>query len=455
MTDQEIFECHSTDSGNAKALSLMFGDKLRYVHNIGWHTWVGQYWRPDEDNQVTEYAKELAKKRQMLVVQLAKSDVKRDEMMSEAFRLENKGKVANCLKMAESAPPFSCLPDKLDQNPMLLACPNGTVDLETGKLKSANPDDLITHCTNVNYAPNTQATRWEQFLEEIFIHKPGIPDYELIDWVQKLLGYTLTGHVKERCLPVGYGEGANGKTTLINIISHVMGTYASAASFSNFLEKKFDTSTNDIAGLRGRRFVSAIETGPGKYLDEIKIKQLTGGDPISCRFLYQEYFQYYPEFKIFLACNDKPKVRGTDNAIWDRIKVIPFNARFEGDTCDKDLLSKLIAEAEGILAWMVEGCLLWQEYGLGDCDTVKLTTSTYRVEEDAFTRFFNEKVSTSANPDAFVTVQDLFIEYNNWATANGDKVIANTTRLGMEMGRKGYKSEHKSNERGYYRIILG
>jgi len=457
MIDSEIFNCHYTDSGNAEALALLFGDKLRYVHNIGWHVWNGQYWRPDEDHKVTEFVKELAKERQMLVVELSARD-KDDSAgiiknkMAKAFQLENKGKIANCLKMAESAPPFSTLSNELDSHPMLLSCPNGTVDLETGKLRSASPDDLITNCTSVNYVPGATAPRWEKFLDEIFILTPGMPDYELIDWVQRLLGYVLTGRVNERCLPVGYGEGANGKSTLIDTISHILGSYSGTASFTNFLERQLDGSTNDVAAMRGKRFVSAIETGPGKYLDEVKVKQLTGGDPISCRFLYHEYFQYYPTFKIFLACNDKPKIRGTDNAIWDRLKVVPFNARFVGKTQDKYLLSKLISEAEGILAWMVKGCLMWQEHGLGECDAVRLTSKSYRTDEDAFARFLQERVEHKAG--AFTAVQKVFLEYGQWARANGEKELTTANRVGMEMSRRGYQSVHKNNVRGYHDIAI-
>ena len=452
MIDSQVFKCHFTDSGNAEALALMFGDKLRYVHNIGWHTWNGQYWRPDEDHSVTEFVKKLARKRQVLVLQQSARDEddsfgKIKDDMAKAFGLENKGKIANCLKMAESAPPFSTLSDKLDTHPMLLACPNGTVELEMGKLRSASPDDLITNCTNVNYVPGATAPRWEKFLDEIFILTPGMPDYELIEWVQRLLGYVLTGYVNERCLPVGYGEGANGKSTFIDAISYILGSYSSTASFSNFLERQLDGSTNDVAAMRGKRFVSAIETGPGKYLDEVKVKQLTGGDPISCRFLYHEYFQYYPTFKIFLACNDKPKIRGTDNAIWDRLKVVPFNARFVGKNQDKYLLSKLKAEAEGILAWMVKGCLMWQQQGLSDCDAVKLTSSSYRTDEDAFARFLQERVKDKTG--AFTTAQKVFLEYGQWARANGEKELTTTNRVGMEMARRGYRSVHKNNVRGY------
>jgi len=451
MLQKDIFYCHFTDASNAQALSLLFGNKLRYVHGVGWHVWNGNFWQPDIDHQATEYVKRLALQRQQLAVRFGDPANKKD-FLEAARRLENTGKALNCLTMAESAAPFSTLTEHVDRNPMLLTCRNGTIDLKTGKLKAADPKDLITHCTSVSYAPTAKAPRWEKFLKEVFVTKSGLGDWELIAWIQKVLGYTLTGHIKERSLYVNYGEGANGKTTVFNVIEGVMGGYAGVAAFSSFLEKPWDSAANDIAALRGRRLVGAAETGPGKYLDEVKIKQLTGGDPVTCRFLYHEPFTYVPTFKIFLACNDKPRIRGTDAAIWDRIKVIPFNARFEGKGIDKELTNKLLAEGEGILSWLVEGCLRWQKEGLDDCNTVKDTTALYRTEEDAFSRFLKEKVKSQAG--AFTSVANLWVAHTFWTRTNGEKEIASSISLGKQMERKGYHSVNPNNVRGYNDIVL-
>jgi putative DNA primase/helicase len=448
--DQDIYGCAYTDAGSADALALLYGDQLKYVHNVGWHVWTGSYWKPDAENEAIEYVKKLARKRQALVSAYAKPDEKKDRFRL-ATRLEYTNAANACLKMAESLIDFSCLPDALDSNPMLLCCPNGTIDLSNGNLYPARPSDLITHITNAPYDPKAKAPLWEQFLDQIFITKTNTiihPDYDLIDWIQKLLGYVITGYIKERCVALLWGVGGNGKTTFLNTVSDVLNTYAKTTSFNNFLMKRGDNATNDIAALRGTRLVTAVEGGQLRYLDEEKIKQLSGGDPVSCRFLYQESFSYFPTYKIFLACNDKPRIHGTAEAIWDRLKIIPFNARFEkGVNMDLSLPDRLKSERPGILAWIVQGCLKWQKEGLLDCDTVKKATKEYRSQEDAFSKYLVEAIQEK--PGAFLTTQEVFNNYNLWARVNGEKEFANTTRMGMEMSNRGFKPGMKNNKRGF------
>lgn len=453
LLDKQIYECHYTDAGNAEALALLYGDQLLYVHGLGWHVWTGQYWKPDAEDEAMQFVRKLAKKRQLLVIANQQDRGERKKEMVQAFGLENTRSINSCLRMAQSTKPFSCLPSYLDTNPYLLACSNGTVQLDIFELREADARDLITHFTAVPYNREAKCPRWEKFLEEVLILPDGTPDYDLIEWLKKALGICMTGEVNERCCFVCHGTGANGKTTLMNVLNHVLGSYAGTTPFTHLTQNRDDTTTNDIAAMCGKRVVSAAETDQLRYLDEIKIKQLTGGDLVTCRFLYHEFFTYRPTYKIWMLCNHKPRIRGTDQAIWDRIKMIPFNARFEdGRNMDKDLLPKLLEEAEGILAWMIEGCIDWRINGFEDCQTVKNATKSYRTEEDAFMHFLYER--TVPMPGFFVTAQAIWNAYNTWAVANGEKEIASTIRLGMEMSKRGYATVRKQAQRGFEGIGL-
>jgi putative DNA primase/helicase len=238
-----------------------------------------------------------------------------------------------------------------------------------------------------------------------------------------------------------------------------MGSYSATIPFANLTDKGGERTGHDLAGLRGVRFLTAIETNQQAYLDEAKIKTLTGGEePIAVRFLYGKYFRYVPTYKIWLACNHKPRIRGTDEAIWDRIKLIPFNSRFPKATVntDKGLLKKLKAEAEGILLWMVNGCNEWAIEGLSDCDIVRDATHSYRIGEDYFLEFLNENIRQRLG--AFTTSEDIWRRHNVWASLNGYREIQNTNRLGMEISSKGHKSVQQSVggrlKRGYRNIEL-
>ncbi|MBA7472092.1 hypothetical protein ES707_07412 [subsurface metagenome] len=447
--DRQIHDCHFTHAGNAEALALLHGHIMRYVHGVGWHIWGVSHWKPDIDEQAKQLAKELARHRQKLIAGYEQDMKQKMAKMGMAVKMENTASILGCLNLAQSTPPFSCLPDDMDKELMVLACPNGTLYTEYGFLTHPDPTMMITRCADVPYDEKANAPRWKQFLREVFVHPDGSPDEELIKYIKKALGYSLTGDTRERCLFICIGEGANGKTTLFNIIKYILGSYAASIPFASLLERKGDAQSNDLAGLRGARFVTAVEAGQMKYLEEERVKELTGRDKIKCRFLYHEFFEYYPEFKLWMACNRKPRIRGTESAIWDRIKVIPFNNRFppNGQDTDPEIDIKLQAEAPGILAWLVEGCKEWAEDGLTDCHTVKEASRQYRHEEDCFMLFLDENIE--ARPGSFVTVQEVWQRHNRWASMNGFEEIKNTVRMGREMAGKGYKAVRQHGQRGF------
>jgi len=456
---KEIYQLNQTDAGNAEAFASIFGNKLRYVHGIGWHIWKDQYWQPDDSKETMMLVKELSKHRQMAITRFESDQKRKLDMLKSALMLEQTRGAKSCLEFAQSLKPFSCSPTELDTDYKSLACQNGTLYPEHGFLSKSDPSDLITKCLTVSYSEKAEAPRWQQFLSEVFIDQYGKPDFELIDYIQGALGYCLTGYTNERSMFVCYGEGANGKSTFINTVDYVMGSYAATIAFANLTAKGGENTGHDLAGLRGVRFLTAIENNEQSYLDEAKIKRLTGGaEPISVRFLYGKYFRYIPTYKIWLACNHKPKIRGTDDAIWSRMKLIPFNAKFKATSTktDKGLIDKLKSEAEGILAWMVEGCKKWANEGLQDCNTISNATSAYRRTEDYFMEFLTQNVV--ATPGAFTPSEDIWRRHNVWASMNGYPSISNTGSLGIAMSNKGYKGvQQRVNgkpRRGYRDITL-
>lgn len=456
---EEIYRLHLTDAGNAEAFAKIYDDRLRYIHGIGWHIWHENYWQPDETKETMRLVEELSNHRQMAITRFETDPQDKIDKLRTALRLEQTFGAKSCLEFAQSLTPFSCSADELDRHPLALACRNGTLYPEFGFLGDSDQNDLITKCVTVAYQETARAPRWLKFLDEVFTDQNGRPDPGLIAYIQKALGYCLTGYTNERCLFVCHGEGANGKSTFINTIDYIMGSYAATIAFGNLTDNSGERTGHDLAGLRGVRFLTAIETNQQAHLDEAKIKRLTGGEePISVRFLYGKYFRYVPTYKIWLACNHKPRIRGTDQAIWDRIKLIPFNSRFDkaSPNTDKELFQKLKAEVEGILAWMVQGCMKWSTEGLQDCQTVKDSTHSYRIGEDYFQEFLDQNIEPS--PGAFTPSEDIWSRHNQWAPRNGYLKIANTNRLGIAMANKGYKSAQRSVQgkpkRGYPNIKL-
>jgi len=243
----------------------------------------------------------------------------------------------------------------------------------------------MTKVSPVIYDPEAQCPVWKKFLKEIFGK-----NRDLINFVQRALGWALTGDTSSQAMFILYGNGANGKSTFINTVMKLMGNYATSTPTETFMQKKGDQASNDIARLNGRRFVSAMEAEYGGKLAEAVIKRLTGDDVISARFLYGEFFDFIPTFKIFMATNHKPKIGGMDNAIWRRIRMIPLEVSFSEDKQDRMLSRKLGNELPGILTWIVEGTLKWRKEGLGNTPAVLEATPAYRHEMSAIETFLGE-----------------------------------------------------------------
>ena len=377
-----VTDINLTDVGNGTRIAARHGDDLHYCYSWArWLTWDDRRWNNDDPGEPVRRAKESARWLAASALDLRDSD-RRRLTLRWALESEKDARVRAALWMAQSVPGISITPTELDTDPWLFNVENGTIDLRTGQLCDHDRADLITKLAPVAYDPGAKAPRWEQFLEEILV------DDRVISFMQKLCGYMLTGLTREQILAIFWGSGENGKSTLINMLMKVLGDdYAQQAPSSTFLERRGDGVPNDIARLRGQRLVVATETAETRHLNEALIKQMTGGDRMSARYMRSEWFDFTPEFKPVLVTNHKPEIRGTDHAIWRRIRLIPFTVRISDEQRDRDLDKKLQQELPGILTWAVAGCQAWLAEGLEPPEAIIAAGTEYREEQDAIGRF--------------------------------------------------------------------
>jgi putative DNA primase/helicase len=334
------------------------------------------------------------------------------------------------ISLAESEPGVSVAPDQLDANPWLLNCANGTLDLRTGELRPHRREDLLTKQVPVKYSPDARCQRWLDFLLEIMGG-----NLRLVAFLQRAVGYSLTGDVGEQVFFLLHGGGANGKSTFLESIKTMMGDYGAQADFGMFLSRRHESIPNDVARLAGARFVSALEAEAGKHLSESLVKSLTGGDTVAARFLYSEFFEYRPQFKLFLAANHKPVIKGTDLAIWRRIRLIPFAVTIPCEKQDKNLSAKLRSELPGILTWAVHGCMAWREHGLDVPGEVTAATESYRSEMDILGSFLAE--SCVQRPTSTATAKQLYFAYVQWCEGNGEHPLGQRN-FGMRLSERGF-----------------
>jgi putative DNA primase/helicase len=314
-----------------------------------------------------------------------------------------------------------------DADPWLLGTPTGVVNLKTGEHRNGRPDDRILLQAGVGFDPDARCPRWEQAIHEWF------PDSELADFVWMALGYSITGITTEQVLFAAHNGGAGGTSTMLGAVRHVLGNYAYDMPFSAIELQQRAAIPNDLAALDGRRFILASETNDGTRLNEARVKSLTGGDACTARFLHGEFFTFQPVGKLWLAFNHKPIVRDDSFGFWRRVRLIPFVKTFQPDPT---LAMMLRAEAEGILTWLVRGCLEWQERGLCAPPVVSDATAEYRADSDHFGRFLSE--ATDTDGDSVVSATDLYAHYQTWADQHsyGPRERLTVTGFGRKAGER-------------------
>ena len=316
---------------------------------------------------------------------------------------------------------------QLDRHPSLLCVLNGELNLKTGVLQPHDTTHLITKIAHTEYTDKMDHPLWDKFLSEIFSG-----DRELIRYVQKAVGYSLTGLTQEHCAFFLYGAGRNGKSTFLDIITEMLGDHAvNIQPETIMLRQTSGGPTSDIARLKGARLVTTSEPSEGARLNEGLLKQLTGGDKVTAALKYENEFEYTPEFKLWMCTNHKPFIRGTDVGIWSRIRLIPFNVQIPEDKMDRQMKFKLRKELPGILAWAVDGCLLWQREGLKQPESVLAAGREYKTEMDVLASFLDDCCEAGGEAKA----GDLFKAYAIWAQA-GNEYQMSSTKFGREMTKR-------------------
>lgn len=356
----------------------------------------------------------------MLIDAAAIADTQqRKELLSWQSKSESNKARREMLDTAKSLTGIPISPQDMDTNSWLLNVENGEIDLRTGKLEKHRRENLITKLAPVTYDPKATCPTWEAFLDRIMDGNT-----EVIKFLRRAIGYSLTGATSEQCLFILHGSGANGKSTFLDAISALFGEdYHQNTPATTLMVKRDGSIPNDVAALKGARLVTAIEAEQGQTLAESQVKSMTGGDLITARFMRSEFFSFKPEFKIILATNHKPQIRGTDLAIWRRINLVPFTVTIPPEERDGKLPEKLLKELPGILNWAIAGCLEWQNGGLRVPDQVRYATEGYRSEMDIFGDFIADRCSI-ADQKAKVENKDLRSAYEGWCFENGARPIA-------------------------------
>jgi len=433
-----------TDTTNAYRLLAKYGKDIRY--NALWKKWLvwnGSHWEMDDGYLIHDKGLHIIRG---IYDELLKTADYRDRLDIEkhAMQSESARRRKALIEVASWIPELNIKTDCLDKDPWLFNVKNGTIDLRTGEFREQRQEDYITRIANVEYDQNADCPAWKQFIMEIMNYHT-----DLIHFIQNAVGWSITGDTSEQTMFILFGTGANGKSTFLNTVMNLLGDYAIATPTETFMRKKGEQITNDIARLRGTRFVTTTEAEHGRRLSEPLIKQITGNDRMTARFLYGEFFNFVPTFKIWMATNHKPVIKGTDHGIWRRIKLIPFTTRIEEEKQDKHLEQKLMLEGPGILNWLVEGAKRWCNEGLKTPTVIIRATDEYRAEMDVIGNFIKERCMQK--PGVSIRARELFKCYQGWCDENNEHAVSERF-LGLRLKEMGF-DQKRMNDGRYWQGI--
>lgn len=403
----------ANDAGRAEQFVDNHAEAVRYVPAWNrWLIWTGHYWRPDEDGAITR----LAVSNSMALIRGAAEILdhrNRAEAVKEALASGNAHRIEQMMELAKCDARIVARHDRLDAEHFLLGVQNGVIELRTGFFREGRQQDLITKQAGAAYVRGATCPRWLSFLDVVLAS-----NRELIAYVQKLVGYTLTGDVSGQCFPFLYGSGMNGKSVFTEILQRLLGDYGQRAPSSLLVASHNGREpTHEIARLQGARLVIGSETEEGARLAESRVKDLTGGDTLTGRCLYAEAFDFRPCLKLWMFGNHKPEIRGNDEGIWRRVRLIPFTVQIPKANRDLHLSGKLVDELPGILQWALKGTRLWLKNGLTAPGIVTNASAEYRDEEDTLGDFIRDE--TEHVPNAETTSGEMFARYQTWAERNG------------------------------------
>lgn len=435
----------TTDLGNAERFAEEWRGRILHCFQLNvWLVWSGQRWLVDEGAEIGKCAKVVMRKI-YCEAEAANEPEKRTRLSKWAMQSESIRRIEAMISLARHEESMSVAVADLDRDPWLLNVANGTIDLRTGELRPHDPTDRITKLAPVAYDPDAECPNFDALLERIFDRQVG-----LMKFVQRAIGYSLSGSMSEQAMFIAHGKGANGKSTLLDCIRHMLGDYATHTPAETFLAKRGNggaSASPDLARLRGARLVTAVEAEQGRRLAESLVKEITGGDPVTARHLHKEFFEFKPQGKLWLATNHRPEIRGNDNGIWRRIHLIPFNVAIPKDEQDKNLSEKLKAEAPGILAMAVQACLEWQRNGLQPPSAVTQATEDYRADSDELGDFLASRCLI--DPTAQTAASALYDAYKAWCETNGGDAVS-AKRFGSMVAERPGVAKKRTNTGNMY-----
>lgn len=443
-----------TDAANGQRLVKASEENIAWIPDSNsWWVYDGRRWHQDKHGTVQKLCERVA---HSIFTEVGEADTGSAPQLGKWAATSLSKQHLQAMEWA-ARPYLSQSYDRFDTDPWLLNVENGTVDLRTGELRAHDRDDFITKLLPICYSPEAKCPQWEEFLLHVMAK-----DSEVVSFIQTAVGYTLTGNVNEQCFFILYGVGANGKSVFLEVLQSLLGDFSRPIEMRALLQKRSisEAVRNDLAALRGTRLAVASEANREVRLDEALIKSLTGSDKITARFLYQEFFDFYPAFKIWIAVNHLPGIHGDDEAIWRRVRLIPFSVVIPKQNQTRDLASKLLNdEAPGILSWAVRGCLRWRKEGLPVPTSIRQAIAAYRQSNDPVGEFLAEWTIHSTTiswrkPQGSVACGVLYRSYCQWCETNGETPDS-LKHFGEMMRKRGYLTKQKWTEGENQKIYIG
>ncbi|WP_353422776.1 phage/plasmid primase, P4 family [Staphylococcus xylosus] len=436
------------DTGNAERLKDLFGENIRFNYTSNtWMYYDGKRWKHDDTGRMkilTDKVVENIKNEKLFVA----DGVDQEDMEKYRYRhwkdSRNHNKKVNMMKECEHLLPVTN--ETFDNDFNLFNVQNGFIDLKAGKLNDHERKNYFTKISHVEYTDKSDCPKWDEFLDDIFLG-----NQELVRFIQRAVGYSLSGHTSEQVLFVLYGNGRNGKSVFLDILNEIFGNYSTNIQPQAIMASKNQSDASpEIAKLDGARLVTTTEPNEGERFDEGLLKQLTGGDRVSARKLYENEFEFTPQFKLWMATNHKPYVRGRDEGIWRRFVIIPFDKQIPLHEIDRDLTKKLKRELPAIMRWCVDGFLEWQRIGLSEPKIIKEQRDEYRVEMDSIASFIND--CCELNPMQKIKSSEIFSAYDRWAKDNNQHIMS-STKFGREMAKRFNRKKYQGTNH-YYGLNL-